>query len=100
MADLDSMHGLECIKTGANVFLSEHDAVIHGDLYQCGNAYLLSCVGCEELIYLKPGQRCMINMVFDRATQMESNYMWVAVSHWAHSFEYNGQQINPESNER
>lgn len=35
-----------CIKTGANVYLQSHDAIVHGDLYRIGDTWYL--VHCDE----------------------------------------------------
>ena len=33
---------MTCIKTGANVMIQGH-GVVHGDLFEVGNCYILSC---------------------------------------------------------
>lgn len=32
---------MSCVKTGANVLLSEYGAVVHGDLFKVGDCYIL-----------------------------------------------------------
>jgi len=32
-----------CIKTGADVWLPEYECLIHGDLFEVGDCYILAC---------------------------------------------------------
>jgi len=34
---------MSCIKTGADVYLPEYGALVHGDLFQVGQVYILAC---------------------------------------------------------
>lgn len=34
---------MTCIKTGADVYIGGHNAVVHGDLFEVGDTYILAC---------------------------------------------------------
>ena len=41
------MSNNKCVKTGANVWLHEYGAMVHGDLYEVGEVYVLGYKGCD-----------------------------------------------------
>ncbi len=40
-----------CIKTGCDVLIESHQAVLHGDLYVCGEMYVLRYIASGDFIY-------------------------------------------------
>lgn len=40
---------MTCIKTGADVFITGHNCLVHGDLFEHGDCYILNCGDAWEL---------------------------------------------------
>lgn len=34
---------MTCIKTGADVWIEQHSCLVHGDLFEVGDCYILNC---------------------------------------------------------
>lgn len=42
-----------CIKTGCDVLIESHQAILHGDLYVCGEMFILRYIASAEFNYMQ-----------------------------------------------
>lgn len=83
---------MTCIKTGADVFLREYgNKVVHGDLFEVGNTYILKCNGTVEQCsyYLEEGETHKVHIVVGGFEECGQGVI-AFTKLWASDFEYNG----------
>jgi len=56
---------MTCIRTGADIWLVSHGAVVHGDLFQIDDVFALNSCGEDTWDYPHDGQPIFVNMLVD-----------------------------------
>ncbi len=83
---------MQCIRTGADVYLMEYDAIVHGDLFKSGSTYILNSHGCANFDYQHRAEHRnpTANITFMRAYKVGSLPVWCCEENSAGNFEYDG----------
>lgn len=57
---------MPCIKTGADVYIAAHAAIIHGDLFRVGDTFILTCGGPVATCTMAPQEGAIVHLSVHR----------------------------------